>query len=199
MNLVVARPLKAGGNDRQDESHETYVVAQCHGGNVGPLGTLRAGNGSLTGGVPFVARALTAPSSPRFDGDTENFVVAHTLTAEGHDASEDGTGRGVPLVTAHTLRGNHCGVGQGHNTTYIPSSMGVRRLTPRECERLQGLPDDHTDIGGPCRKGRCHPSGWSKDHPTPDSPRYRALGNGMAVPVVEWICRRILAACGGAA
>ena len=56
--------------------------------------------------------------------------------------------------------------------------MAVRRLTPVECERLQGFPDGWTDI---------KPGG--KD--TPDSPRYKALGNSMAVPVMRWIGERI--------
>ena len=55
----------------------------------------------------------------------------------------------------------------------------VRRLTPTECERLQGFPDGWTDV--PYR---------GKDH-APDSPRYKALGNSMAVPVMAWIGRRI--------
>lgn len=59
----------------------------------------------------------------------------------------------------------------------------VRRLTPRECERLQGLPDDWT------RYGR-RESG--EVYEMKDSPRYRMIGNGGAVPVVEWIGRRIL-------
>ena len=60
----------------------------------------------------------------------------------------------------------------------------VRRLTPRECERLQGLPDDWTRI--PYR-------GRPADE-CPDGPRYRAIGNSMAVPVMRWIGRRIEAA-----
>ncbi len=52
--------------------------------------------------------------------------------------------------------------------------MAVRRLTPRECERLQGFPDDYTAIKGAA-----------------DGPRYKALGNSMAVPVMAWIGRRI--------
>jgi DNA (cytosine-5)-methyltransferase 1 len=59
--------------------------------------------------------------------------------------------------------------------------MRVRRLTPRECERLQGFPDDFTQI--PYRNkpaGEC-----------PDGPRYEALGNSMAVPVMKWIGERI--------
>lgn len=53
-------------------------------------------------------------------------------------------------------------------------SYVVRRLMPVECERLQGFPDDWTDLGG-----------------TPDAPRYKALGNSMAVPVINHIGRRI--------
>jgi site-specific DNA-cytosine methylase len=63
------------------------------------------------------------------------------------------------------------------------ASMTVRRLTPRECERLQGFPDDYTLI--PWRKkaaGDC-----------PDGPRYKALGNSMAVNCMEWIGERIAA------
>ena len=62
--------------------------------------------------------------------------------------------------------------------------MAVRRLTPRECERLQGFPDDFTLVE---YNGR----------PAKDGPRYRALGNAMAVPVIGWILQRIL--CAGVA
>ena len=61
---------------------------------------------------------------------------------------------------------------------HMASSMAVRRLTPVECERLQGFPDRYTDIQ---RKGKA----------TPDGPRYKALGNSMAVPVMAWIGKRI--------
>jgi DNA (cytosine-5)-methyltransferase 1 len=53
--------------------------------------------------------------------------------------------------------------------------MAVRRLTPVECERLQGFPDNYTNIKTNC----------------PDGPRYKALGNSMAVPVMKWIGERI--------
>lgn len=59
--------------------------------------------------------------------------------------------------------------------------VAVRRLTPTECERLQGFPDNHTLIP------------W-KGKPAadcPDGPRYKALGNSMAVPVIRWIARKI--------
>lgn len=58
----------------------------------------------------------------------------------------------------------------------------VRRLTPMECERLQGFPDGYTPI--PWRKkGKAE---------CPDGPRYKALGNSKAVPVVRWIGRRLI-------
>lgn len=79
----------------------------------------------------------------------------HALTAEGHDASEDGTGRGTPIIAAETE---------------------VRRLTPLECERLQGHPDGWTDVDG-----------------MSDSQRYKQMGNGVAVPVFEWVARRLVA------
>jgi DNA (cytosine-5)-methyltransferase 1 len=60
----------------------------------------------------------------------------------------------------------------------IATAMAVRRLTPVECERLQGFGDNYTDI---------QPRGKA----TPDGPRYKALGNSMAVPVMAWIGKRI--------
>lgn len=66
------------------------------------------------------------------------------------------------------------GTGGGH-TPLIRHHVLVRRLTPTECERLQGFPDGYTDI---------MPE-------TPDGPRYKALGNSMAVPVMRWIGSRI--------
>lgn len=68
------------------------------------------------------------------------------------------------------------------------ASEVVRRLTPRECERLQGFPDDWTKI--PYR-------GKLLDE-CPDGPRYKAIGNSMAVPVMRWIFERIEAYATGA-
>jgi DNA (cytosine-5)-methyltransferase 1 len=59
------------------------------------------------------------------------------------------------------------------------ASMAVRRLTPTECERLQGFPDGYTNIP------------WRKAIDSPDGSRYKALGNSMAVPVMKWIGERI--------
>jgi site-specific DNA-cytosine methylase len=76
--------------------------------------------------------------------------------------------------STQTLRGN----GHIDHVGGIMQQMAVRRLTPKECERLQGFPDGYTDI---------RPKG--KD--TPDGSRYKALGNSWAVPVVAWIGKRI--------
>lgn len=74
-------------------------------------------------------------------------------------------------------------VSENSNNGPQGKDMAVRRLTPRECERLQGFPDDYTRIpwrGKPAEQ-------------CPDGPRYKALGNSMAVPVMRWIGERIQA------
>jgi DNA (cytosine-5)-methyltransferase 1 len=96
----------------------------------------------------------------------------NTQIATRHEAMGEGTGMGIGNTNdpAYTLQSAHShAVGVG---------MQVRRLTPVECERLQGFPDGYTDIK---RKGKS----------TPDGPRYKALGNSMAVPVMRWIGERI--------
>lgn len=152
----------------------------------------------------------------------------HALTGEGHDASEDGTGRGTPIVVTNDSRPvvthditpalkigtgldipsapavtypldlrnalrdpekhdeqNRQGVGVGeegepaHTVTGaavhgVATDSTVRRLTPTECERLQGFPDGWTD-------GQA------------DSARYRQMGNAVAVPVFEWVIGRLVA------
>lgn len=150
-----------------------------HGADAGELApTLRAMNHSAShpnaGGQ--VAVCIT--------GD-----ITHTLKAEGFDASEDGTGRGQPIVScrevAQTLTSSYgkqidsTDSAKGPNVVSLPGS--VRRLTPRECEWLQGFPGDHTRI--PYR-------GKPADE-CPDGPRYKAIGNSKAVFVVRWIGRRI--------
>lgn len=135
------------------------------------------------------ARRLTRGSGggQRYDGETETFI-AHSLTGEGFDASEDGTGRGTPLVPIHFGGGSYPTVdedgGAPTPTTRRAYQSGVmlgaqvRRLTPRECERLQGFPDGWTDVP---HRGK----------PAADGPRYKALGNSWAVPCARWIGERI--------
>jgi DNA (cytosine-5)-methyltransferase 1 len=97
----------------------------------------------------------------------------------------------MAVAHAFKMRGGCEGGGKGYlgsddvaftiSTTQdqqIKQAMAVRRLTPVECERLQGFPDNYTDIK-------------PKGKQTPDGPRYKALGNSMAVPVMAWIGTRI--------
>jgi DNA (cytosine-5)-methyltransferase 1 len=67
----------------------------------------------------------------------------------------------------------------GAHPPAIAQTLAVRRLTCTECERLQGFPDGYTNIP------------WRKADESPDGPRYKALGNSMAVPVMAWIGKRI--------
>jgi DNA (cytosine-5)-methyltransferase 1 len=132
--------------------------------------------------------------------------TTHTLRGEGFDVGEDGTGRGTPLAPAMGAK-NPTAVGLGADcfngslTGDVAATMGtrgsnqtasgptlltamqVRRLTPVECERLQGFPDGYTAI--PWRK--------KPADQCPDGPRYKALGNSWAVPNVRWIGARIAA------
>jgi DNA (cytosine-5)-methyltransferase 1 len=110
-------------------------------------------------------------------------LVTHTLTNEGHDASEDGTGRGTPIVSFDAEMSYQGTSDDAYLTRKlrraIPSDqLGVRRLTPRECERLQGFPDDWTLIP------------WN-GKPAPDSRRYAALGDAVTVNVSFWIGQRL--------
>lgn len=109
-------------------------------------------------------------------GDAAPLVqIAHTLRASW-DTSEDGTGRGTPLVagTVSSKWAKGTGGPAGDEAYNLTLQAGVRRLTPTECERLQGFPD-----------------GWTAGQA--DAHRYRQMGNAVCVPVVEWIGRRAVA------
>ncbi len=148
--------------------HPTQDPITNEDGIVHALGTGSSG-GMATAAVAFTAKGSDADAGAmcptiRAGGHSKSHAnggvmpaVAHTLKVRGFDGSEDGTGRGTPLV---------------------PLPMAVRRLTPRECERLQGFPDDYTAI-------------TYRKKPAADGPRYKALGNSMAVPCMRWIGERI--------
>ncbi|HBY6180245.1 TPA: phage N-6-adenine-methyltransferase [Klebsiella pneumoniae] len=133
--------------------------------NQAQAGHLLAFGGGNTGGNIDVAACLTAKGQ-RIDFEVETFAV--------HGTQDPDTN----LELAHTLGRNH---GQENA---ISNGVQVRRLMPVECERLQGFPDNHTLIS------------WRGKEATecPDGPRYRAIGNSMAVPVMRWIGERISAA-----
>lgn len=222
VSAVTSKWAKGTGGPAGDEAQNlvpevapTLSGAANRTGGVRPPGTQVDTAESL---IPFV-RA----TRPHGAGDTERWeqahvalalngwderhnppphLVTHTLSSEGHDGSEDGTGRGTPMVV-ETLR-SHPGPGSAtpgavavqeaqtgvreYDTagslradapgtqptgTLTRKGMAVRRLTPTECERLQGFPD-----------------GWTAG--TSDSARYRMLGNAVCVSVAEWIWRRVI-------
>jgi DNA (cytosine-5)-methyltransferase 1 len=104
----------------------------------------------------------------RDDGIAFTLESRTTCQARAFQSSQSGIREGETHATLDSNNGSrrHNGVIQG---------TAVRRLTPRECERLQGFPDDYTLI----------------TPKTADGPRYKALGNSMAVPVMRWIGERI--------
>ena len=116
-----------------------------------------------------ITPALTNPGNGG-RADAINVVAVDTYNQTEHS-------------TAQPVRSTASDVDHTGGVINPAERMAVRRLTPRECERLQGFPDDHTLI--PWR-------GKPADQ-CPDGPRYKALGNSMAVPCMEWIGQRIAA------
>lgn len=89
----------------------------------------------------------------------------------GRDFKARSTDVAQPLMAGGPVGGNQGG-------DYVQSHMTVRRLTPIECARLQGFPDNHTAIN-------------YRGKPAADGPQYKAMGNSMAVPVIAWIMNRM--------
>jgi DNA (cytosine-5)-methyltransferase 1 len=131
--------------------------------------------------------------------------ITHTLKADGFDASEDGTERGQPIVASvsPTLRSGNMRNNSNPVTEaeMLVGGTAVRRLTPLECERLQGFPDNYTRIplrlykqrkitkNRPADMWEKVEGGWMLM--AADGPRYKAIGNSKATTVVQWIARRI--------
>lgn len=113
--------------------------------------------------------------------------VSPPLSAEADKGDQDPlvfesrfarNGRGAPEPVCPPLKAQSGETGKGDAAPIVKLGMAVRRLTPRECERLQGFPDDYTAIP------------WKRKL-APDGQRYRAMGNSMAVPVMRWLGERI--------
>jgi hypothetical protein len=111
-----------------------------------------------------------------------DFKVAGGLQPVGFDPT--GSTANIGLNLSPTLRGSGVAGNAGHHAAVSAPPMAVRRLLPVECERLQGFPDDWTNIP------------W-RGKPAPDGPRYKSMGNSMAVPVMSWIGRRLDAVARG--
>jgi DNA (cytosine-5)-methyltransferase 1 len=111
-------------------------------------------------------------------GDTRTtHAVVQPSVYENHAQDSRVTG---PLEVAPTVAAKF---GTGGGNVPLVGAMAVRRLTPVECERLQGFPDNWSRISW---KGK-------PEEECPDGPRYKACGNSMAVPVMRWIGERIAA------
>jgi DNA (cytosine-5)-methyltransferase 1 len=101
-------------------------------------------------------------------------VVIQATASMTAGVDYENNGHTVDEPTGPLLKGSPSGGGRPLSAISL-SNMQVRRLTPTECERLQGFPDGYTDIP------------WRGKQTSPDGPRYKALGNSMAVPVMRWI------------
>lgn len=164
--------------------------------NLSP--TIRAGNHDKShansGQPPAIAYAFKAGQGAKAGGIGYAEEQSPTLTS-----ASSGTNLAPAICIQHASIGRHDAAGhQGKgyqedvaftqdsrsSADVVQYGMQVRRLTPIECERLQGFPDNHTLIGW---------RGKDADE-CPDGPRYKAIGNSMAVPVMRWIGERIAAA-----
>jgi len=166
--------------------HAFKIRGGCEGGGKGYLGSDDTAFTVAThqdqqiyfgfdGDVPK-DQTLSETISTREGGitDTAHAVAQPVLAFAQNQLGELRTGE-----VLNTLNTNSNA--SGRNTPMVHANMQVRRLTPVECERLQGFPDNFTRIP------------WKKKpaEDCPDGPRYKALGNSMAVPCMKWIGERI--------
>jgi DNA (cytosine-5)-methyltransferase 1 len=153
------------------------------------IGTLRArdykgiGNDDLTEGRGLVIldrASFNQGENAQYDAKIEESETIPTLVARGPHAvfpvAVDMYNMSINEQTSQTLSSSASDINHTGGTI---QNARVRRLTPVECERLQGFPDNFTNIP------------YRKKEESPDGPRYKALGNSMAVPVMAWIGKRI--------
>ena len=185
---------KAAGSATQQDAESGLLVAfggNCTSGPIEVATACRAKGGSGHG--DFESETFIAFSCKDHGADAGQ--VSPTLRAMGHGASHANAGGRVAVcaIQAGACRENPetgpDGVGVSDSgvaytlearaeVQAVQASTHVRRLTPRECERLQGFPDDWTLV--PYRRGDAK-----------DGPRYKAIGNSMAVNCMRWIGRRV--------
>jgi DNA (cytosine-5)-methyltransferase 1 len=204
---------RVGFNCEDEWFIETPVIDSYTPSSIGSyregVGTLRANGGDIGGGSEnLVAARMIAFGEYSVDGTASAMkardykdatdLVAQPVGVDIFNAAfsgevavpltnrSDGTGTGPTVMVAPTLTASNDPSRSPQSTEVTNQvaaihsvSMAVRRLTPTECERLQGFPDGYTNIP------------WRKAAESPDGPRYKALGNSWAVPVVRWIGERI--------
>jgi len=172
-------PFSRTGNERVECE---ALVCMAHGQANAEISSERRTALTCNHESPIVAFPL----------DTQNMTEGHASGGKGFGEQGDPSftlgrahshavafGVGENPELAHCLRSGASKADKHESTTYIASPMQVRRLTPIECERLQGFPDNYTNIP------------WRNKPEAPDWPRYKALGNSMAVPCMRWLGERI--------
>jgi DNA (cytosine-5)-methyltransferase 1 len=209
---LIAAPLTAarGAACSHDHTRETFIAFNAredlcaYGDKAGSLGT----SSPQAQAIAFSCK----------DHGADAGGIAPTLRAMGHSGSH--ANAGGQLAVAVSLRGREGGAtaelsgdvmpamrtgGGGADKPHALTGFGVRRLTPTECERLQGFPDGHTlipmprttrsqieaDLAAYLRSQQPNVTDEEIRRLAADGPRYRALGNSMAVPVMRWIGQRI--------
>jgi len=179
---MVAQCLTTGTGQRYDAETETLLPHV--------MATLDATDGRKWGSDQWVnqGKAVVQPTyaiqgsmigrndsaGPQGDGINEEVCFTQNTTDRHAVAQPIGWSEELNALEGVQPTLQRGGQGGRHEGVMQPN-MAVRRLTPTECERLQGFPDNYTNI-----KDKC-----------PDGPRYKALGNSWAVPVVRWIGERI--------
>lgn len=167
---------RPAGSIESGTSYAVRIRGGCDGGGKGALvqtevsGTLGCNNDQTIFDMAHPCDVI------RECGDTVPTMSARMGTG----------GNNVPLV-AHTLKAKASLDFREDSETYPVQNRKVRRLTPLECERLQGFPDGWTDIGPwTDSKGKLHKESF-------DSCRYKALGNSIALPPWKWVLKRLCA------
>ena len=196
VGALCARDYKGVGNQYVSEGKCIVQEGFDKNGLQTTVGTLCADThpGSYSGQDAYTGRLIptvyeTHPADSRVKemGETCQTVTSRwgtgggnvPLVQEAYSLREDATANtfsATPLKVTPALQALRPSVQSHHAQTFIAEpKLRVRRLTPIECERLQGFPDGFTDIP------------WRKKDTSPDGLRYKALGNSMAVPVMQWI------------
>ena len=161
----------ANGPGRDVDSVESLQISMCL--NAGGMGRLDAESETL---LPIALQDVTPREKAQNGKGWNDDGTSYTVDTAATQGVMQPIGWSEELTASIDLAGTiqRGGAGGRHDGVMQPN-MAVRRLTPVECERLQGFPDGYTNI-----KDKC-----------PDGPRYKALGNSWAVPVVRWIGERI--------
>jgi len=186
-------PLASTVKARDHKQFTDLVVYETHPadsrvremGDICQTVTSRWGTGG--GNVPIALQDISGRDKAQNGRGWNDEGLMYTLDAAAtqgvaYSIREDaiaGNFSATPLEVTPALQALRPSVQSHHAQTFIAQQMAVRRLTPVECERLQGFPDNYSNIP------------WRGKPESPDSLRYKAMGNSMAVPCMKWIGERV--------